>query len=607
MSGSSATPSRASEPRRRAVLIRIGTLAGVALAAMTAVTPALRRELDLPLAALALLGTLLVNLMVFERTRAYPPAASVVLGASAGFFLVVVHYTEAHPASLVWASLFQTLPYFLAGRRIGAAAVLSFNAAFITIVLLNSQTDTGASDRTFLVGLMVSLAVLAGVSFLFEHARSIAHNRLIAEIADRRRAEAEARKASDNAKRAAVAQARFLANMSHEIRTPMNGVLGVNELLLLTSLTDEQKDYARTIDASAKSLLTVLNDILDLSKIDSGHVELERRPFELEELLTSLVALYQPEAQKKNLSIRLEMKEGLPTHVEGDSQRLRQVLANLLRNAVKFTDRGHIELIVQRHANDDRLRFEVRDTGIGLAPAQKERIFGAFQQGDASTTRRYGGTGLGLSISKQLVYLMGGQIGADGRPGRGSVFWCIISLPPVQPGVTAHPRTGSSGIASPLGQTKRVLVVEDTPVNRKVICRMLQRLKLEVDTADDGQYAVDMWQPGRYAMVFMDVQMPRLDGLDATHAIRRMEDRSRRVPIVALTANAMLGDRERCLAAGMDDYLSKPVAFKELKRVVIEWMGTASSPPEDQAESSETSTEDASEVTANSPASTTAS
>ena len=412
------------------------------------------------------------------------------------------------------------------------------------------------------------------VSFLFEHAREIAHRRLLVEVGERRRAEAEARRASEvAAKAAAEAQARFLANMSHEIRTPMNGVLGVNELLL-HDVADRRAAGLRasTINASAKSLLTVLNDILDLSKIESGHVTLERRAFDLREFLTSLVALYAPEAQKKGLRLEIAVDDAVPKTVEGDDQRLRQVLANLLRNAVKFTEQGQVDLVVRLHDKGDRVRFEVRDTGIGLAPAQKVKIFEAFQQADTSTTRRYGGTGLGLSISKQLIELMGGQIGADGRPGRGSVFWCIISLPEAEAPLPERPRPSMTMAAPDPSVDRRVLVVEDNPVNRKVVCRMLERMNLTVDCAEDGEVALSMWEPQRYQLVLMDVQMPRLDGFDTTRTIRRRETTNLRTPIIALTANAMPGDRERCLASGMDDYLSKPVVFRDLKRVVAEWI-----------------------------------
>ena len=584
MAGSNAPESRASEARRRAVVIRCGTLAGATLAAMTAVAPAMRLEHDLPLASLALLGTLLVNLMVFERARAYRPAVGVVLGSSALFLLVVVHYTRAHAATLVWAYLFQALPYFLAGRRVGAAVVLGFDAMLLIVILASGVPSTAlAHDQTFLTGFMVSLFVLAGVSFLFEHVRRAAHDRLLMEIGERRRAEADARKASDEAKRAAQAQARFLATMSHEIRTPMNGILGVNELLMLTSLSEEQRDYARTINASATSLLTVLNDILDLSKIESGRVILDQRSFSLKDLLSSLVALYTPEANKKGLELKLTLKEGLPAQVSGDEQRLRQILANLVRNAVKFTEKGHVEVVALRHASDARIRFEIRDTGIGLAPSQKVRIFEPFHQADNSTTRRYEGTGLGLSISRQLVELMGGQIGADGRLGRGSVFWFIVELPEentpdsLTASATLHAaekHSPDAALAKAVSAAqRRILVVEDNAVNRKVVCRMLERLGFEVETAEDGQVAVEIWRPDRYAMIFMDVMMPRLDGFDTTQAIRRQEKGQGRIPIVALTANAMHGDRDRCLAAGMDDYLSKPVVFKHLRAIVDKWSG----------------------------------
>ena len=352
----------------------------------------------------------------------------------------------------------------------------------------------------------------------------------------------------------------------------MNGILGVNELLLLSELSAEQRDYAKTINTSARGLLGILNDILDLSKIQSGQFTLERSVFDLPELLRSLVALHEPEVRQKGVELVLDLSPGVPSSVAGDALRLRQVLTNLLRNAVKFTSRGRIQVKVHPHEGKDNLRFEVRDTGIGLAPEDKKRIFDAFHQADASTTREYGGTGLGLSICRELVHLMGGQIGADGRPGRGSVFWFVVPLAEAagRPAEPSGPRLAS---VSSLRTHRRVLVVEDNPVNRKVVTRMLERMNLTVETAEDGQVAVNMWRPGRYTMVFMDVQMPRLDGFDTTRSLRQLEDGRERTPIIALTANAMVGDRERCLAAGMDDYLSKPVVFKELKRVVEHWFG----------------------------------
>ena len=264
---------------------------------MSGLVPALRHELDVPLASLAVLGTLLLNLTVFERTRAYGPAVAVLLGTTMTFFLGVVHYAGIGTSTVLWAYVFQVLPYFLAGRLYGALVVVAFDVILLSLIVAGGVTP--ASTQSFLPEFTTSMVILACVSFLFEHVRKVGHDRLLVEVAERRKAESEARRASEVAARAAAAQARFLANMSHEIRTPMNGVLGVNELLLLSELTEEQRDYARTIDASARSLLTVLNDILDLSKIESGHVNLERASFDVREVLTSSVALFQPEAQKR--------------------------------------------------------------------------------------------------------------------------------------------------------------------------------------------------------------------------------------------------------------------------------------------------------------------
>ena len=571
MAGAHAAGSLASERRRRTLLVRCGTLAATTATVALALIPTFGQQTSIPLLGVAFLGTLLVNLMVFERTGGHGHAVAIILASVAAFFLVVVHYRGGSPSTVTWAYLFQPFPYLLAGRRRGVATILVFDVALLAVILRTADRPASiAAESGWLVAFMASLVALALASFVFEHVRKSAHDRLIIEIGERRRAETDARKASQAAARAVAMQARFLANMSHEIRTPMNGVLGVNELLLLTQLTSEQRDYAETINASARSLLAVLNDILDLSKIESGNVVLEARQFDLHAFVTRLVALYRPEAEAKGLAMSFEVDDKVPRAVVGDDLRLHQILSNLLRNAVKFTHRGDVRLKVSS-ARKDRIRFEVWDTGIGLTAEQKRKIFDPFQQADTSTTREYGGTGLGLSISKQLVGLMGGQIGADGRPGRGSVFWFVVALPESELPSEEPTVRISMPAESPPPEHRRVLVVEDNPVNRKVVCRMLARLDLEVETAENGMVALELWEPGRYLMVFMDLQMPRMDGFDTTRGIRKQEAPGARMPIVALTANAMPGDRERCLAAGMDDYLSKPVVFRELKRVVREW------------------------------------
>ncbi|WP_374666897.1 response regulator [Ramlibacter sp.] len=403
-----------------------------------------------------------------------------------------------------------------------------------------------------------------------------------ADITERKQVEAELARARDAAEAASRAKSEFLANMSHEVRTPLNGILGLTQLLAGAGLPGEQAEWVRLVDSSAQSLLALLNDVLDVSKIEAGKLLLEQIPFELRPWLDDLAAPHAVAARDKWLRFSVRHEGELPARVAGDPGRLRQVLTNLLSNAVKFTEVGEVELaVIARPLRDGHvtLRFEVADTGIGVPAEQQERLFEAFTQADSSMTRRFGGTGLGLAISDRLVRLMGGRLHLISLPGRGSLFAFEVALTVVAE--AANPREATLAEAPVMAcEGVRVLLVEDHAVNELLMRRLLAQLGCDVEVAHDGQQAVDAWARGHPDLVLMDVQMPVMSGLDATRRIREREHAQglRPTPVVALTAMAMPGDRERCLAAGMDGYVSKPVTRQALVEAMAAALAGVASP-----------------------------
>ena len=415
------------------------------------------------------------------------------------------------------------------------------------------------------------------------------------DITARKQAEEELITSREAALEASRLKSEFLATVSHEIRTPLHGIIGMTDIILDSSLSGEDREHAEIVRRSAMSLLHILNDILDFSKIEAGRLDLETVEFDPAAVLEATLQLHSAKAAEKGIDLRLAVDQSVPPLLRGDPVRFRQIVGNLLSNAVKFTDEGHVTTGARLVGLGDdvvTVRIEMEDTGIGVSDDARSRLFQPFTQGDGSTTRIHGGTGLGLSICRRLVDLMGGVIDFASTPGEGSTFWFTACFGRADaapaPGrehlrvVPAPAPTPESGAEPPV-----ILIVEDDPINRKLAVLQLRKLGYGADTVTNGLEAIEAVRTGAYAAVLMDCQMPEMDGYSATRAIRRREaEGTGHVPIIAMTANAMAGDKENCLAAGMDDYIAKPVDLAELAEKVQFWVPLASARLEVAADTS---------------------
>ena len=434
----------------------------------------------------------------------------------------------------------------------------SINPIKVETILLNSKGENIPVEMTSSLIIIDGRSVIQGI---------------IRNITERKKFEAELIKAKDIAESATKSKSRFLANMSHEIRTPMNGIIGMANILKTTKLNSEQQDHLNLISISANNLLAIINDILDLSKIESDQLTMENIDFDLIENINDIIKILQIKTNEKGIDLKINYTNNIPQFIKGDPVRLNQIILNLINNAIKFTEKGSVEVFVSKiseNTNKIKLHFKIIDTGIGISKEGQKKLFKEFSQVYSYTTRKHGGTGLGLAISKKLSEKMNGEIGVESELGKGSTFWFTVEVE-----IGSSPEKLGSEISElnniEVGKSLKILIAEDNLINQKVAKMTLEKLGHIVDLAENGEIAVEKFLANEYDIILMDVQMPVMNGIDATRQIRKIEEainKSKGIRIVAMTANVMKQDKEEYLASGMDDFVSKPFKINELINIL---------------------------------------